>query len=450
MNRIVIIGGGASGLCAALSARNNGAEVVVLEHNDRLGRKLQATGNGKCNLSNAFLSDACYRGGDHGFVDSVFQNMSPEQVREFFTGNGLMLKEKNGYFYPYSEQAASVVQFFASRLMNDKNVTIRLQAEVTEVTAGVGSNPKDGAGSKERKPGFTVFYNDRATGEKEQIACDRVIVAAGGLAGENLGAGPLGYEIAKSFGHRVTKLFPALVQLECKGAGTKAVSGVRADVRLRLRVQDGNRKPSAEGNHKPQSKASGLFTEYKESGEVLFTDYGISGIAVMQVSRFASEALLSGGKAELLLDFMPGLKEQDLFGQMKTLLNAQWKQIPLEDALAGLLPKKLLYKLICEAGLDATKRAGDIRDESIRKLVAMIKEYRLTVTGTKDFPSAQVTAGGIELKEINPVTLESKRIKGLYFTGELLDVDGMCGGYNLQFAFATGLLAGRAAAKQRK
>ncbi|MBO4696896.1 MAG: aminoacetone oxidase family FAD-binding enzyme [Lachnospiraceae bacterium] len=428
MRTVTVIGGGASGLCAALSAREAGAEVVLLEHNDRLGRKLSATGNGKCNLGNAFLSEECYRGGDSAFVNTVFDKMSPEMVRAYLSGHGLFLKEKRGYFYPYSEQAASVVNFFASRL-KDAGVKVRLWAEVTEVLYSMNNG-----GS------FLVRYIDKESGRNEQIPCDSVIVASGGLAGDNLGAGPVGYEIAKSFGHPVTKLFPALVQLICKGAGTKAISGVRAEADVKLLTGNGL---SAQGG----SRKGNAVRTYSESGEVLFTDYGISGIAVMQLSRYASEALQKGLEAVLELDLMPGTDAEVLCKEFRVLAE-KTHTISTEDMLTGFLPKKLLYKIICEAGVRAEQPFASLSEAQRNAIVSQMKGFRLSVTGTKEFASAQVTAGGIELGGIDAETMESGLRKGLYFTGELLDVDGTCGGYNLQFAFATGLLAGRAAARK--
>ncbi|MBO4324659.1 MAG: NAD(P)/FAD-dependent oxidoreductase [Lachnospiraceae bacterium] len=413
MKRIVVIGGGASGLCAALSAKEAGADVILLEHNDKLGKKLAATGNGKCNLGNTVLTADCYRGGDPQFVSDVFSECSPEQVRSWLTDRGLYLKEKRGYFYPYSEQAASVITFFASRLA-DKGVNVIVSAEVLKL--------------KKEKKGFSVTYKNLISDKTVNVSCDRVIVATGGLAGQNLGAGPFGYETAKSFGHVISPLFPALVQMVARDKNLKTLSGVRAEACVTLiAVTDGAEK------------------QYKESGEVLFTDYGISGIAVMQLSRYAGDAIRQKGEASLSIDFLPDFSKDALYESISRRILSDF-EITVEDCLSTILPKKLLYVIFLRAGVRADAKNEKLTAKDIRNIVKEMKGFTLPIIQTKDFPMAQVTAGGISVSGIHAATLESKLQKGLYFTGELLDVDGTCGGYNLQFAFATGILAGTAAA----
>ena len=417
MSKIVVIGGGASGMCAALAARESGAEVILFEHNDRLGKKLNATGNGKCNLGNEILQEGCYRGGDMAFVDSVFDKCSPADTREWLSEHGLMIKNKRGYFYPHSEQAASVVSFFASKLL-DSGVGIHCSSEVLKV--------------KKEKKGFSVQYKDLVKDSMENMSCDRVILASGGMAGQNLGAGPFGYETAKSFGHIITPLFPALVQLVAKDKNLKTLSGVRTEAGVHLITQ-----------------LDGREQYYSESGEILFTDYGISGIAVMQLSRFAGDVLRQKGTAKLSLDFMvdysfPELQDYLLRRKVSCGL------LSVEDCLCGMLPKKLMYVILLRTGIAPDSRYCDLGKDTLVRICRGIKEFSLPIMQTKDFSMAQVTAGGVALSGINPKTMESKLQKGLYLTGELLDVDGTCGGYNLQFAFATGILAGLAASKRRE
>ncbi|MBO4280647.1 MAG: NAD(P)/FAD-dependent oxidoreductase [Lachnospiraceae bacterium] len=412
MNRIAIIGGGASGMTAALTAREAGAEVVLFEHNEKLGKKLAATGNGKCNLSNGVLTDDCYRGGDAAFVKQVLNACPPEAVREYLEKHGLMLKEKRGYYYPRSEQAASVVTWFASRLAS-AGVTVRCSVEVNKVT-------------KERK-GFKVSYRDLTKEAQGQETFDRVILATGGLAGQNLGAGPFGYDTAKAFGHVLNPMFPALVQLVAKDKNLKTLSGVRTDAEVHL-----------------YTKLENVENEYTEKGEVLFADYGVSGIAVMQLSRYAGDVLRRKGEAVIEFDFMPELSEEELVKVLCDKLDSCANGTS-EDALCTLLPKKLLYVVFLRAGLKADTPSAKLSIPDIEKLSKEMKAFRLPVLSTKDFTMAQVTAGGVTVSGIHPKTMESKLQKGLYLTGELLDVDGTCGGYNLQFAFATGILAGTAA-----
>lgn len=413
MKRIAIIGGGASGLIAALAAAEAGASVVLLEHNDKPGKKLAATGNGRCNLGNSYLDADCYRGGDAAFIGEVFKNCPPDKVRTFLTERGLSLKEKNGYYYPRSEQARSVIDFFTARLAALK-VSVLTGCEVKKVTS-------DGKC-------YTVTYQQKDRKISEAVVADSVILATGGLAGNNLGAGPFGYEAAKSFGHSVTPLFPALVQLVTEDKQKKTLSGVRAEATVTLTCKSGGRE-----------------TKKCESGEVLFTDYGISGIAVMQLSRYAGEALLNGGSASLSIDFLPELSEAELFAGLKE-RRASSNGLTVEQGLTSMLQRNLLYVIMLRSAVDPESHFSKLSDDKLKKLCTEMKQFKLPVMGTKDFASAQVTAGGINLCEVYPDTMESRLQKGLYITGELLDVDGTCGGYNLQFAFATGILAGLAAA----
>ena len=412
MKRIAIIGGGASGMIAALSAAEAGASVFLFEHNDRLGRKLGATGNGRCNLGNSYLDEDCYRGGDSLFLSRIFDICPPGRVREFLSERGLSLKEKNGYYYPRSEQARSVIDFFTARLSALK-VSVLTDSEVTGVTAC--------------EAGFTVAYCKKDNG-LESMRFDSVILSTGGLAGNNLGAGSFGYEAAKSFGHGVTPLFPALVQLVTNDKNRKTLSGVRTEANVTL---------SAVCNGNEDVK--------KEFGEVLFTDYGISGIPVMQLSRYAGEAFQNGGRAALSLDFFPDYSFDELFALLKERRSASIG-LTVEQGLTSMLQRNLLYVTLLRTKTDPESHFSRVSDEQLKKLCTEMKEFRLFVTGTKDFTMAQVTAGGINLSEVCPETMESRLQKGLYITGELLDVDGTCGGYNLQFAFATGILAGYSAA----
>ncbi|MCQ2421672.1 MAG: NAD(P)/FAD-dependent oxidoreductase [Lachnospiraceae bacterium] len=412
MNRVVVVGGGVSGMTAAIAARDEGAEVVLLEHNDRLGKKLNATGNGRCNLGNAVLTKECYRGGEAGFVDAVFAKVSPEETRAWLSEKGLLLKDKRGYFYPHSEQAASVVTFFAARL-HAAGVQVHCSAEVTKI--------------KYEKKLFHISYRNLLKETNEVITADRLILATGGLAGQNLGASPFGYETAKSFGHLITPLFPALVQLVGRDKHLKTLSGVRTDARVTLTtVTDGNA------------------SKHTEDGEVLFTDYGISGIAVMQLSRYAGDSLRQGGTATVSLDFFPDYTEKELQELLKSRLGV-CETLTAEDALSGMLPKKLMYVVLLRSGIAADTMYGTLFENDIRALCRSMKAFSLPIMQTKDYSMAQVTAGGVALSGIDPETLESKLKKGLYITGELLDVDGTCGGYNIQFALSTGLIAGRAA-----
>ncbi len=410
MSTVGIIGGGASGMVAAIAAARNGHKVFLFEHNDKLGKKLYATGNGKCNLTNRRFPTDCYRGGSQEFVDSVLAACADVAIERFFEGLGLLLKEKNGYVYPMSEQAASVVDVLCFELRR-LGVAIRLQHDVIRV----------------RRTKAESGYGIQCTvdGEERNYTVDAVVLACGGLAGQNLGASPIGYRIAEDFGHTVTKLYPALVPLCVSDKTMKSISGVRLEacVQLRNDLHEGD--------------------VVRERGEMLFADYGISGIPVMQLSRYASQWLAEGKTVTAVTDFLPDIPEKRLLVILKEHFHgAMSAGRTAEEAVCGMLPKKLMYRLLCRSGIRAEQAAGKVDEMSIARLCAEIKGAKWTISGTRPYEYAQVTAGGVELSEVNPQTMESKLVKGFYLTGELLDVDGTCGGYNLQWAFGTGLLAG--------
>lgn len=403
--RIAIVGGGASGMMVAISAAEHGAEVWIYESKDRLGKKILATGNGKCNFTNLVQEDSCYRGKDSSFSKCIREAFTVEQTLDFFKKIGIEPKVKNGYVYPNSEQAASVADALVMEL-RAKRVKV-VQEQVCSIKG------EEGAFLVKSEHGLNEF--------------DKVILCCGSPAGMKNPKDFSGYSLAERFGHHITELIPALVQLRCKEKWFKTISGVRTE---------------------------GVVTVYEngkeiatEKGELLFAEYGLSGIPVFQVSRFAGEALNRGSMVLCKIDLLPGYTKEEL---EKLLLNRfeTLKNRTAEELLVGLHNHKVNYVLLKELGIDPvadSKKAYQKDDFS--KLAALYKELNCQVTELNPFANAQVCAGGVDTSEIDNQTMESKLVKGLYFAGELVDVDGTCGGYNLQWAWSSGYVAGKYAAQ---
>ena len=413
---IGIIGCGASGMLAAITAAREGASVTVFEHNEKPGRKLLATGNGKCNLTNDNQSPENFRGDDREAIGRILNIFTKDDELAFFREIGIITREKRGYRYPHSEQAASVVNALAAE-MNRLRVRVIYGADVTGVA-------RDG-------DSYVISYTcGGAANEARVTSC---ILACGGPAGERLGESDTGFRILRKLGVAVGRYVPALVPLITENKHARTVSGVRleAGVTLFVTERDGAKK------------------EYKERGEIVFTDYGVSGIPVMQLSRFAAVALDRGGRAQITLDFMPEYTTEEVSEEVKRrATDTHFSNRSVEESLEGLVPGKLRYVLLLRAGVDPVKAAASMTDAEIAAVTTELTAMTMTVTGTRPFANAQVTCGGVPLSEIVPERCEVKNMPGLFVTGELLDMDGNCGGYNLQWAFATGAIAGRAAAKR--
>ncbi len=404
--RIAIIGGGASGMMAAITAASHGAEVTVYEAKDRLGKKILATGNGKCNYTNIVQEDSCYRGRNPSFSKAVREFFTVEKTIDFFKSIGIEPKYRNGYVYPNSEQAASVADALAMELRARRVKTMF-------------------------SPVFSVKYSGDGFLVKSEQGCeeyDKVILCCGSVAGMKEPKEFSGYSLAERLGHRITPLIPALVQLRCKEKWFKTVSGVRTEGMITV-LENG--KPIA-----------------LEKGELLFTEYGLSGIPVFQVSRFAGEALNRGNKVKCFVDLLPGYSIEEVEHLLQHRFETLKKRTA-EEVLTGLLNHKLNYILLKEAGIDPeadSKKA--YHPEVFQKLATLYKGLTCQVTELNPFANAQVCAGGVDTADIIPETMESKLVKGLYFAGELVDVDGTCGGYNLQWAWSSGYVAGLYAASK--
>lgn len=406
--RIAIIGGGASGMMAAVSAAAKGAAVTVYEAKDRLGKKILATGNGKCNYTNLVQEDSCYRGTDAEFSKAVRHAFPVERTIDFFKSIGIEPKIRNGYVYPNSEQAASVADALAMDLRAKKVKQIMEQVYSVKELQG-------------------QFLVKSESGQEEY---DKVILCCGSCAGMKNPKEFTGYQLAERLGHHITPLFPALVQLRCKEKWFKTVSGVRTEGVVT--VLENGRKIA------------------EEKGELLFAEYGLSGIPVFQVSRFAGEALQRKSKVSCRVDLLPGYTEEEL-EQLLLKRFDTLKNRTAEELLTGLMNHKINYILLKELNIDPvadSKKA--YKKEDFHKLAKLYKGLQCQVTELNPFANAQVCAGGVDTKEIEPETLESKLVPGLYFAGELVDVDGTCGGYNLQWAWSSGFVAGLHAAQDIK
>lgn len=399
----MIVGAGASGLAAAIAAASEGGSVLVIEQKEKAGKKILATGNGKCNFTNMYQAPDCYQSDDSTFPMKVLSNFDSRDTLQFFERLGILPKEREGYVYPNSEQAASVLSVL---LMECERLKVKFayNEKVTKIT----------------KPDFTV-NTIQADGGRKVYHGSKLILATGGCASPKLGSDGSGYLLAGSFGHRIIKPLPALVSLKSPDKFCKSVSGVR--------IQAG---VGAYADSKLMAK---------EEGEIIFTDYGISGIPIMQLSRFASKAMDAGKPVRLVLDIF----RQGNLKELTELLMNRCKNNPdktLGQMMVGMFNHKLNDVIIREAKLNPDTPCHRCQKSDITKLAEWIKQFSVQINGTNTFEFAQVTAGGVATSEIDPDTMESKKKKGLYLTGELLDVDGTCGGYNLQWAWSTGYIAG--------
>lgn len=405
--QIIIIGGGASGLTAAIAAAGQGNDVTILEHMDRVGKKILSTGNGRCNLTNLTMRADCYRSSQRQFPMKVLDRYSVWDTLTFFEEIGIVTKSKGGYIYPNSEQASAVLD--ALRLeAAERGVTIRCGCRVKRI-------------KRTEKKGFVT-----ETGEG-LFRSDSLILAAGSKAAPATGSDGSGYELAKQLGHSVITPLPALVQLRCAGSDYRQFAGVRCEASLKL-LADGAVRASAEG-------------------ELQVTDYGISGIPVFQISRFAAVALAAQCRVTVLIDFLPS-KSIDDTGRFLAARKTRMARRDCADFLTGVLNKKLAYVLLKRSGISLHLKTGELKPEQLERLRGQLKSFEAVVTATNSFEQAQVCCGGVNTREVRPDTLESKLVPGLFLAGELLDVDGICGGYNLQWAWSTGMIAGSCAGRE--
>ena len=388
---ICIVGGGPAGLMAALWAAEEGSSVTLLERNDKPGKKLLATGNGKCNITNTDQDIRHYHGGDLLFAEVVLQRFTARQTIRFFPELGVFNKNKNGWIYPYCEQAQAVLKLL-ERETRRRGVRIKTREHVTEI---------DGA-----RDGFIVRT------EGWQYPADRVILCGGGPASAVQGSSADTMELAARLGHSIIPPLPALVPLRGKGNVYSQWAGVRMDGVVTLYIEDKEIR--------------------RETGEIQFTEYGVSGIPVFQVSIEAVRAIHRGCHVLLTLDLMPEFTEEELTAFLAVRQNRH-RGLTAQESFVGLLPDKMI-RVIAGENLQTPE-----------EYAKLLKAYSVPVRSAHSLERAQVCSGGVKLSEVDPTTMESRLVPGLFFAGEILDICGDCGGYNLQWAWSTGALAGKAA-----
>ena len=420
MRRVLVIGGGASGLMAAIQAARSGAKVTLLEQNRQVGKKILVTGNGRCNLTNRDQELSHYRGSDSGFAAAVLQQFGLEETLEFFGGLGILVKDRNGYLYPYSDQASSVAE------------VLRMEAERLGVKMALGNRilklSAAGKGFEASTDGWTY----------EGDAC---VLAAGSAAAPATGSDGSGYVLAESLGHRVVKPLPALVQLRCRERFFERLAGLRMEASVKILAGD----PAPAGGKKNAERKELV----EDRGEVQFTKNGISGIPVFQVSRYAVRALDESRRVEARLNLLPRFEKRELekyFASRRK--DGGYKKG--EQFLTGLFPGKMSLCLLERAGISKNKKAEDWTAGELERLLLQIRDFQTEIVSGGSFEQAQVCSGGVDTREICPETMESRLVPGLFFAGEVLDIDGACGGYNLQWAWSSGYTAGRSAAKGGK
>lgn len=412
MSHVIVVGGGAAGMFAAIAAAKNGHQVTLYEKNEKLGKKIFITGKGRCNITNAAdmeeLFDAVVS--NSKFLYSSFYGYTNQDVIDFFEDAGVPVKiERGNRVFPISDHSSDVIRAL-EREMKKVGVKVCLNTEVKSVEAEKGKFDK-------------VVLKDTTT----QTA-DACIVATGGLSYRSTGSTGDGFRFAENVGHKVTQCFPSLVPMETKEPWICELQGLSLR-NVEAKILDGKKEL------------------YKDFGEMLFTHFGVSGPLIISASSYVGKKFMdkNGQKKELTLeiDLKPALTEEQLdqrvLRDFEENHNRQFK-----NAITKLFPTKLIPVMLELGGIDPEKKVNSIEKEERKQFVHLIKHFRMTLTGLRDYPEAIITKGGVNVKEIDPGTMESKLVKGLYFAGEVLDLDALTGGFNLQIAWSTGYAAGNA------
>ena len=403
MASVLVIGGGASGLVASIYASLNN-KVILIDKNNNLGKKILMTGNGKCNYWNKDISTIHYNSSDIDLLDKIITNENKLEIENFFKRLGIVPKIRDGYYYPTSNQATSI------------QTALILEAELSGVE--ILNNEEVLLVDK---------YNDKykVITSNREIVVDKIVLATGSKACPKTGSTGFGYEIASKFGHTIVEPLPALVQLRLDGKYFKEWAGIRSDVSVKLYENDKLIKEAC--------------------GEIQLTDYGVSGICVFQLSSLVSRGLYNSYKEEIEINFLNSLNIYNEVDFIKYFddRNILVKNRTVSQLLDGILNYKLINLFLKISKIDRNIKWEDISKDKKLLLGRLLTRNRLLVNDTNGFDSAQVCSGGVKLSEINPNTMESLKQKGLYIVGELLDVDGECGGFNLGFAWISGYLAGK-------
>lgn len=398
----IILGGGAAGLAACAALADSGLRIAVVERLDRVGKKIMAAGNGRCNISNAQM-DAVMYGSAAPFVSCVYEATPPKAVLSFFSSLGLMTAEEDGRIYPRTMMAASVLDVLRAPC-DRENVKMLTGCEAVSVL-------------RSRRGGWSVQLSNG-----EELFAPVMLCCLGGSSAPHLGTDGAGIRLMETLGHSVTPVYPALTQLKCDHSALRSLKGIRVQAKLTLCVDN---KPSAQ-----------------ETGELLFADYGVSGVCVFQLSGVAAKALAEKRRAMLSVNLLPEIDEEKTADWLRARINA----LPSANALSlftGVFPRLLAQAILKEAGIAFNAQANRLNAKSMVALANTISAFSLPITGTQGFKNAQVTCGGVRLDEVDPHTMASRIFDGLYLCGEVLDVDGPCGGYNLHFAFASALTAAK-------
>lgn len=405
MSNVIVVGGGAAGMMAAVFAARNGQNVQLLEKNEKLGKKLFITGKGRCNITNAADIEDLFTAvtSNPKFLYSGFYSFTNQQVIDFFEELGVKTKiERGERVFPVSDHSSDVIAAF-SRELKSLEVAVSLHTEVRELLC------------EQDKVCGVLLTNGK------KMKADAVIVATGGISYPSTGSTGDGYRFAKETGHRVTELLPSLVPMEVRQWYAKELQGLSLR-NIEIRITDGKKKL------------------YEEFGEMLFTHYGVTGPVILSASSVVGKTLR---KKELTLhiDLKPALSEEQLDKRILREFDANHNK-QYKNSIDSLFPAKLKPVMIELSEIEPEKKVNEITKEERQRLVHLIKDFTMTLTGLRSYNEAIITKGGVSVKEIDPGTMESKKMKGLYFAGEVLDLDAMTGGYNLQIAWSTGYLAG--------
>lgn len=405
VKRIIIVGGGAAGMMAALSARKNGADVLILEKNDRVGKKLLATGNGRCNYTNINLKIDNYHGNNSKFAISALSGFNVDKTIDFFERLGITpAVEDNGKVFPLSYQSSSMLDVLRYEIESE-GIELITEANVSDIR---------------KKKKFIVTLKDKRVFEG-----DKVIIATGGMALPSSGSDGNGYNLCKKLGHSVTSIFPGLVQLKLQSDFLKSIDGVKF------------------------VGVAGIYLGDKmimqDNGDILFTSYGISGPPILQLSRTALEYLNKGKNIDLRVSIIYTKNEDELYNYLVNRFDMMPKKT-IEIGLIGMINKRLIIPILKELNIDKNKTISNITKDEIKRLAKILVSWSFKVIGSQSWGNAQITAGGVNTDEIDNKTMESKIVPGLYIVGELVDIDGDCGGFNLQWSWSSGYIAGEDAA----
>lgn len=398
MKEVVIVGGGASGLTAAITAARNGKDVTIIEKNNKCGKKILITGNGRCNFWNTDEDLSHFHSSNSNLLKQFITDERKNSILKFFDSLGLAYKTKNGYYYPFSNQAFTIENALLSEC---KKLNIKIINDIT-----VEKIIKEDC--------FIINPN------KENIKAKNIIIATGSKAAPKTGSDGLGYELAKSLGHNIITPLPSLVQLKADEPYFKNWSGIRTDVKVNLLI-----------NHKYIKS---------ETGEIQLTNYGLSGICIFNLSGEAAKALNQNKNVIISINFIPFASNPKTFLQT---LNKNSYHKTISELLEGILHYKLIDIILKKAHLKRDLLLNTLTDNELNNLIKTLTDFQIKILDTHTLDHAQVCSGGIPLTEINSKTLESLKVKNLYFTGEIIDIDGDCGGYNLGWAWMSGIIAGK-------